>query len=432
MNSKRDEEINKCILEWFISKNFLKTSEAFMEETSLRKDEATKGNRLDKKWSTIMSLQKKVADLEAQAQQLKEDIESGNNSALNNQLKKDSEFMGLPKSVPKTTIRGHRKEITCLAFHPYLKKLASGSEDATIMIWEMEEFNQEKSIKAHSNTVNYLTFDPTGKFLTSCSADLSIKIWEFDTMTLFKTLNGHDHTVSSVEYMPDGNFLFSASRDKTIKYWEINTGNCLKTLTGHSEWVRSVSVNNKGTLLASSSDDESIIIWQIPAGTELNTLNGHDNKIEKVIFLKNEKAITNIYNSDYVNDFNIQLGLSGDNKSKAEPKKEGKGEIDKEYLLSASRDKTINLWDVVGAVCVKTFYGHDNWVRDLCEHPSGKYFLSSSDDKCVRIWDLKTGQSAKKLTEAHESFVVAVAVSAKCKLVASGSTDMTIKIWDCN
>ena len=442
---RRDDEINKCILEWLFNKNYIQAAEGFMLDTKLKKEDASKGNKLEKKWGTILSLQKKISDLESQVKQLKEDLESGG-SALSKQIKKDAEFMGLPKSLAKSTVKGHRQAVTCLAFHPFYKRLASGSEDASIIIWECDEFTQERSLRAHSNTVNYLTFDSSGKYLASCSADLTIKIWNFETMTCFKTLTGHEHTVSSIEFMPDGNFLFSASRDKTIKFWEVNTGNCKRTLNGHTEWVRSVSVNMKGTILASSSDDESIFIWETVNGTQINTLDGHDNKIEKVLFIKNEKSAMNIYTSDYVSNFNQILGgvdpmasqkdkitlMNQQLMDKTKLVKVKETIANKDYLLSASRDKLIKLWDVNGGVCVFTFNGHDNWVRDIFEHPSGKYFVSSSDDKSIRVWDLKTGLSSKRLQEAHDSFVVCISMSPKCKLLASGSNDMLIKVWDCS
>lgn len=47
-----------------------------------------------------------------------------------------------------------------------------------------------------------------------------------------------------------------------------------------------------------------------------------------------------------------------------------------------------------------TFSGHDNWVRCLSLHSSGKYLYSSSDDKTIRIWDLNFGKEKKKV-EAH-------------------------------
>ena len=446
---KREEEINKCILEYLINKKYNNSIEPFIKDTGLNRSDATNGNKLEKKWGTLLSLQKKISDLENEVKQLKEDLERGG-SGLSDKAKKEAELMGLPKSIPKSTIKGHRQGITCLCFHPFYKRLASGSDDASIIIWECDEFTEERSLKAHSDTINHLTFDNNGKYLASCSSDLSIKIWNFDTMTVYRTLNGHEHTVSCVEFTPDGNFLYSASRDHMIKYWDINTGNCKNTLKGHEEWVRSVSLNNKGDLLASSSDDEKIFVWQTGTNTVQHELYGHSNKIECVLFLKNEKSIYNVYTSDYASE--NKLGVTEkENQEESKEKSENddlakinakilkkqqlikaKDKVNKEYIISASRDKTIKLWDAIGGVCIFTFTGHDNWVRSLCEHPNGKYIVSCSDDKSIRLWDLKTGLCQKKLLNAHEKFVVTVSMSPKCKMLASGSNDLTIKIWDCS
>ena len=444
---KREEEINKCIIEYLINKKYNNSVEPFLQDTGLKRTDATTGNKLEKKWGTLLSLQKKISDLESEVKQLKEDLERGG-AGLSDKAKKEAELMGLPKSIPKSTIRGHRQGITCLCFHPFYKRLASGSDDASIIIWECDEFTEERSLKAHSDTINCLTFDNNGKYLASCSSDLSIKIWNFDTMTVYRTLNGHEHTVSCVEFTPDGNFLYSASRDHMIKYWDINTGNCKNTLKGHEEWVRSLSLNIKGDLLASSSDDEKIFVWQTGTNTVQHELYGHSNKIECIVFLKNEKSIYNVYTSDYASA--NKLGVTEESKDENKDKEQNdlaklnekllkkqellkaKDKVNKEYLLSASRDKTIKLWDAIGGVCIFTFTGHDNWVRSLCEHPNGKYIVSCSDDKSVRLWDLKTGLCQKKLLNAHEKFVVTVSMSPKCKLLASGSNDLTIKIWDCS
>ena len=388
---KREEEINKCILEYLIIKKYNNTIEPFTKDTGIDRKDASTGNKLEKKWGTLLSLQKKISDLENEVKQLKEDLERGA-GGLSEKAKKEAELMGLPKSIPKSTIKGHRQGVTCLCFHPFYKRLASGSDDASIIIWECDEFTEERSLKAHTDTINCLTFDNNGKYLASCSSDLSIKIWNFDTMTVYRTLNGHEHTVSCVEFTPDGNFLYSASRDHMIKYWDINTGNCKNTLKGHEEWVRSVSLNNKGDLLASSSDDEKIFVWQTNSNTVTQELYGHSNKIECVKFLKNDKAIYNVYTSDYASA--NKLGVNeGENNDKENNEKDdlakinekilkrqellkAKDKVVKEYLFSASRDKTIKLWDAIGGVCIFTFTGHDNWVRSLCEHPNGKYIVS--------------------------------------------------------
>lgn len=217
--------------------------------------------------------------------------------------------------------------------------------------------------------------------------------------------------------------------------------------------MRCISLNSAGNMLASSADDESIIVWSVDSGTELYTFTGHENKIENILFVKNTLSIATIFNSDYVESFNKSLtsgesGSSNDNnsipeslsnlidlnkklldRSKNISNKEVK--INKEYIISASRDKTIKLWDVYGSSCIYTFSGHDNWVRALALHPNGKYLLSCSDDKSVRIWELKTGRCAKKILDAHDRFVVSLSITPKFLLMASGSNDQTIKIWDC-
>lgn len=246
-----------------------------------------------------------------------------------------------------------------------------------------------------------------------------------------------------------------------IKLWDLTTGNCKKNFSGHSEWVRCISLNSNGTLLASCSDDETIIVWNVEAGVENYSFSGHENKIEAIAFVKNSISIQNIYNSDYVSSFS--KSLMDDNKESEENNQEEKSEndkdkekannlaelnkiilekaknktkekeqkINKEYIISASRDKTIKLWDVFASSCIYTFNGHDNWVRAISIHPNGKYLISCSDDKSIRFWDLKTARCAKKIADAHERFVVSLAIGIKFPLMASGSNDQMIKVWDC-
>ena len=92
--NKKDEEINKAILEWLSSKKYDKTLEAFLADTKLTKEDATKNNALEKRWGTILTLQKRVSDLENQNKQLKEDLEKIGTGGSNLDLfKKENESM---------------------------------------------------------------------------------------------------------------------------------------------------------------------------------------------------------------------------------------------------------------------------------------------------------------------------------------------------
>lgn len=51
---------------------------------------------------------------------------------------------------------------------------------------------------------------------------------------------------------------------------------------------------------------------------------------------------------------------------------------------------------------------HSNWVRSIVFAPSGKFLLTASDDKTIRLWDLKTGRCTKTI-DAHSHFVTCIA-----------------------
>lgn len=164
-------------------------------------------------------------------------------------------------------------------------------------------------------------------------------------------------------------------------------GNCVMTLQGHTGWVRDVFPSADGRFLLSTGDDMSARLWDISAL----------NPESKLIMVGHEH-----YNECCAlappASYQYLAPLAG-------LKKPPPANSMAEFMANGSRDKTIKLWDARGT-CLKTLVGHNNWVRALVFHPSGKYLLSVSDDKSLRCWDLsQEGKCVKALVDAHERFV---------------------------
>jgi hypothetical protein len=89
----KDEEINKAILEWLKNKNYSNSYNAFLQDTKLNEEDATKNNALEKRWATILTLQKKVSDFESANKQLKEDLDRAGSGIGPDIFKKENESM---------------------------------------------------------------------------------------------------------------------------------------------------------------------------------------------------------------------------------------------------------------------------------------------------------------------------------------------------
>jgi len=407
LTAMQKNELNMAISE-YLKNSYPNTHEMFKEEATLPDENDKKFNGLlERKWTTVMRLSRKIQELEVKNKELQRESKD----TFSSRKKDPSEW--IPRLPPRTEMSGHRLPITRVLFHPTFNIIVSASEDATIKVWDFETGEFERTFKGHTQIVQDLSFDTKGKLLASCSADLTIKIWDFVDYECIKTLKGHDHNVSSIAFMSDGDHVVSASRDKTIRLWELTTGYCIKTFEGHSEWVRMVRPTNDGNHLASCSNDQTVRVWNVQTNQCDMELRDHDHVIECVAWAP-KTAYENIC---------AAAGIEYKGK-KDEEEKDGK------FLVSGSRDKTLRVWDVSTGQCLFKLTGHDNWVRFVQFSPKGKFILSTSDDKTLRVWDIRNKRCQKTL-DAHEHFVSCLDIHKTQPFVASGSVDKLLKVWEC-
>lgn len=268
LTDRQRAELNHAILDYLSAQGdkFGETIDKFRKEAGLENELELGKGLLEKKWTSVIRLQKRVLELETKVEQLQKGGSNGHHIEGNpGEINANSRL--LPRPPARATLNGHRLAVTVVVTHPVYSLLASGSEDTTIRIWDTEIGQYEKTLKGHTGPITGLSFDSKGLLLASCSNDMSAKIWDMNTYTCTKTFKGHDHCISAIQFYANNDQLITCSRDQTIKFWEVNTGYCVKTLTGHSDWVKTFAVSLDNLHLASSGNEHDIFIWQISTGT---------------------------------------------------------------------------------------------------------------------------------------------------------------------
>ena len=102
---------------------------------------------------------------------------------------------------------------------------------------------------------------------------------------------------------------------------------------------------------------------------------------------------------------------------------------DGRFIVSASHDKTLKVWDTTTGVERLSLTGHTNWVKGCAVSPDGCFIVSASQDKTLKVWDTTTGVERFSLT-GHTSAVYSCAVSPDGRFIVSASYDRTLKVWD--
>ncbi len=285
-------------------------------------------------------------------------------------------------------LNGHSDAVTSVSFASDGLRLASGSRDKTVRLWELETGSELFCLKTHTDWVNSVAFRPDGQCLASGSRDKTVRVWDLETRSEMHCLRGHTDGVNSVSFTPDGCGLVSGSWDNTILIWNLQTATPLHCLQGHQGGVNSVSVAEDGRRLASGSKDKTVRIWDIQTGTELLCLKRHDDGVNSVSFTPDGRR-----------------------------------------LASGSFDKTVRLWDPETGTQLLCLRGHNAKVNSVSFSPDGRRLASGSSDKSVAIWDLERGSELRSL-KGHDDKVTGVSFAPDGLRLASGSYDKTVRVWD--
>ncbi|KAF5365439.1 hypothetical protein D9758_010875 [Tetrapyrgos nigripes] len=376
-------------------------------------------------------------------------------------------------SVQATPLRGHTSLVTSVAVSFDGTRIASGSDDMTVRIWDAISGQAiGQPFQGHEDEIASVAFSPNGTRLVSGSHDKTVRIWDILTgdtigmpfklykqvrsvsfspdgariaagsgdVTMFDAKNGDvlwqiKDGGYALNFSPDGTRIVSAST--TVRIWDANTGAAIgQPYQGHQDYINSVVFSPDGSKIISGSDDHTVRIWDSSVQSVIHEPGqGHQGEVYCVAFSPDGARI--VSGSD---DKTIKIWDTSTGNAIGQPLLGHTHYVnsvafspDGTRIVSGSYDKTVRIWDAnTGDAIGQPLLGHINWVRSVAFSPDGARIVSGSYDKTVRIWDANTGDAIGQPLLGHTDGVNSVAFSPDGTRIVSGSYDETVGIWDAN
>lgn len=292
--------------------------------------------------------------------------------------------------------QGHVDGVYTLARDPgSLERLASGSGDGVVKVWDLGSHDQVWQTQAHENVVKGICWTPDRKLL-SCAADKTVKLWNpYEQSTAptstylgpgaFTSITHHRHQ-SSFAASSSSISIYDLSRPASgptqVLRWPTST-----------DTITAVSFNQTETsILGSTALDRAVVLYDLRTSSP----------VSKTVL----RLASNALSWNPMEAFNFAVANEDHNI----------------YIFDMRKvDRALNvLKDHVAA------------VMDVEFSPTGEELVSASYDRTIRLWNRDRGHSRDIYHTKRMQRVFAATFTSDSHYVLSGSDDGNVRLWRAN
>jgi WD40 repeat protein len=162
---------------------------------------------------------------------------------------------------------------------------------ASVEVWNATTLTIERTLDAHVDSVHAVRFSPDGTKLATGSKDRSIRLWDLASGEEVGMFAGHDEAVLALAFSADGERLASGSADKMARLWDVATQEPIRQLAGHRDRIVGVDIDPTGRLLVTASPDGLIRAWDARSGRDAATVALDAGAFEDVRFLGPDSVV---------------------------------------------------------------------------------------------------------------------------------------------